>query len=261
MEEAVAESPAGPAGLSLSVDGRLAYAADTGYGRAVYVTRLREPATSPIAENATQPAMTPDGRTVLFRRTQDGGIWRANVDGSDVRRVIEGRIGHGPILVAPDFTRFVFTRFDEPAATRVLEIASLAGGNSHVLATAPTMSATWPPFVSPDGRRVRFFFTERDKGVVVECDLPDCSNTRRDPPLGGTGPGLAWTPDGKLIAFVERDDSANVTIRPVSGGAARRLTSFKDQEITALAWSPDGKRLILNRRVVLPDIVLVKGVR
>lgn len=110
--------------------------------------------------------------------------------------------------------------------------------------------------LSPDGTRVAY--------VVREVDRE--KNAYRSAvwliPFGGGaptrltfGPGQdaqpRWSPDGRAIAFVSdrdaRDEAGkrkprNVYVLALSGGEARRLTTFED-DCGDLAWSPDGTRL------------------
>ena len=65
----------------------------------------------------------------------------------------------------------------------------------------------------------------------------------------GTGAALAWSPDGKRIAFVRRElgGAAVYLIRPDGSGLCR-LTRFAPSEYTP-AWSPDGQRVSYSTEV------------
>lgn len=55
--------------------------------------------------------------------------------------------------------------------------------------------------------------------------------------------GVAWSPDGKRIAFASlRAGNADIWIAPVGGGVATRLTDWPTSENSA-RWSPDGKTI------------------
>jgi Tol biopolymer transport system component len=257
MEEVVPESPAEPAGVSLTLDGRLVYASDTGHGRAVFIAQAGQTPKT-VVEDATMPVITRDGRTVLFRRTAraGGGLWRANADGSDARRLVADDVVHGPILV-PDDAHFIYTT--GRGAERSLFIMPVEGGEPR-LVTTQLISGPIRPFVSVDGRRVRLRMSMPDsKLYAFECDLPDCGHQLRQPlDAVGLHVGRSWTPDGRSFALIEKNDLANIWVQLTSGGPERRLTNFRDKEISDLAWSPDGKRLAVTRRSVVSDIVLVK---
>ena len=56
----------------------------------------------------------------------------------------------------------------------------------------------------------------------------------------------AWSPDGKRLAYVAEDGGYRQLFLQDSGGASRRLTSGRHDDIQP-AWSPDGRRLAFVR--------------
>jgi Tol biopolymer transport system component len=157
----------------------------------------------------------------------------------------------------PDDAHFIYTT--GRGAERSLFIMPVEGGEPR-LVTTQLISGPIRPFVSVDGRRVRLRMSMPDsKLYAFECDLPDCGHQLRQPlDAVGLHVGRSWTPDGRSFALIEKNDLANIWVQLTSGGPERRLTNFRDKEISDLAWSPDGKRLAVTRRSVVSDIVLVK---
>ena len=51
---------------------------------------------------------------------------------------------------------------------------------------------------------------------------------------------------------------SNLWLQPINGGAPKPLTDFKENQITAFAWSPDGKQLALSRGVRTKDVVVLR---
>jgi Tol biopolymer transport system component len=126
--------------------------------------------------------------------------------------------------------------------------------NEHVV---PELS------VSRDGRLL--LFRKAEAGTLggttaVICTLPRCAK-----PKTVTIPhhftGIRWTPDESGIAYLDATLS-NIWVQPLDGSAPRQLTHFKDNRRTiSFAWSPDGRRLAVNRFMMATDVVLFKGLK
>lgn len=64
---------------------------------------------------------------------------------------------------------------------------------------------------------------------------------------GGEGRAPAWRPDGRAFAYVTRDDDG-FGVRVVSHPSGRARTVATDtRPISAVSWSPDGRRLVFDR--------------
>ena len=58
------------------------------------------------------------------------------------------------------------------------------------------------------------------------------------------GRTLSLSADGAMVAYAsDASGQFNVWVRPAGGGPARRLTSFTDQAVREVAWSPDASLL------------------
>ena len=112
------------------------------------------------------------------------------------------------------------------------------------------------PAWSPDGRRIAFITTRRQREEIWVSD----ADGRHPRPLftgpfeelgrsggyGVSGARLAWSPDGRQLAFVRVHDGAKwLCLGDVEGGGLRDLdTGF--EELAAPAWSPDGRKLAFS---------------
>jgi DNA-binding winged helix-turn-helix (wHTH) protein len=111
------------------------------------------------------------------------------------------------------------------------------------------------PSFAPDGERVAFSWQgEREENFDIYVKQLGVG-----PPLRLTTdlkPDLspAWSPDGHTIAFLRlmSDSTADVLLIPaLAGGAERRVTEVAPpdpgyQNLRSLAWSPDGKSLVVS---------------
>jgi dipeptidyl aminopeptidase/acylaminoacyl peptidase len=107
--------------------------------------------------------------------------------------------------------------------------------------------------ISPDGLRVAYVeaLPNRGKSAIYVADLKSAAAARIRIGAGdGKTPhdehGLAWSPDGKQIAFLsdrEKQDQLQLYVAAAAaGGPAKQLTHLTGF-LQAPSWSPDGKRL------------------
>lgn len=134
--------------------------------------------------------------------------------------------------------------FREPALQSFQRITSRPGVESM-------------PALSPDGAQVVYSSFDADGGAALmlqaTAQAPPRALTR--PPAGERDVMPAWSPDGREIAFA-RDDPQRARCRillvPVSGGAERVVGDCLHDDTSALAWHPDGTRLIADGVSKLP---------
>jgi len=140
-----------------------------------------------------------------------------------------------------------------PAA--VVLLAFLAGGTAPTRSSPATSSLTRLAVATPVRSAVQLSLVSTD-GLSI----------RRLTQGAGAVSSLAWSPDGRQIAFVyEFRGSRQIWLIPRIGVAARALTSLPSDNISP-AWSPDGRRLaFISTRRGTPQVFLMsadgRGVR
>jgi Tol biopolymer transport system component len=133
------------------------------------------------------------------------------------------------------------------------------------------MQPTYPSgglAVSPHGTSLLFSaFYRRGEGESGIFTLPtgggqpvrlDTGNARDREP--------AWSPDGRSIAFVRREQGAdeeeidNIWVMGVDGEGARRITAAEDQvTMASIRWSPDGDLIAFYGRDRTLRVVAADG--
>jgi Tol biopolymer transport system component len=139
----------------------------------------------------------------------------------------------------------------------------VGGGAMEQLTRQPS---SWPS-VSPDDRAFACSWWDPAQTKARIAIVPHDGGEPRhllDIPvnywLGANNHLTRWTPDGKALTYVMKNDGvADVWRQPVDGGAPERVTRFRDgPEIFWFAWSHDGRDLACARGAITSHVVLIE---
>ena len=114
----------------------------------------------------TEPAFSPDGRTIAFVR--DGDLYSVRPDGSGLRQLTSGTVLDSAPIVSPDGKRVVFERRASVDAAADLYAVRVLGGGLHGLTSGP--DDDHQADFSPDGRAI-VFVRDTDPGPNASEDL------------------------------------------------------------------------------------------
>ena len=207
-------------------------------------------------QHAGQPEWSPDGQEIVFMRgeavpttlpARPGELFVMKADGTDVRPLTRDARDLHPAW-SPDGREIAFTRAVEPPYAGIW-VVDAAGGRPRQLTNPPGQvdeSVAW----SPDGSRIAFTRTrpesETDGVASVYVMSRDGTNVRalvRHRYFSCCTYGLAWSPDGRTIAFETSPSRlcTAISLVDVASGQVRPLTKCTRPRESALspAWQPD----------------------
>jgi Tol biopolymer transport system component len=248
---------------SLGLTGSLAWAGDrllfSTVQQALYTISADGGAAEEFLKNATAPALTSDGKTLVYLSRRegsfDGALWKANADGRNPIQLVP-EINFSP-EITPDDQNVLFTQ--GAGAVQHIWSVPLAGGTPRLVSKLHAVV----PKVSPDGKWLAFASLEAgDQWFISMCEMPECAAPRHVRAIDAIQFRIAWTPDGRAIAYAFAAPGANVWVHPLDGSPERQLTHFTDQRIPYdFAWSRDGKHFAVSRASTSQDIVLFRGLK
>ena len=101
--------------------------------------------------------------------------------------------------------------------------------------------------ISPDGAHVAYVEALAAPGQSAIYIAPRTRVTAGDGKTAYDEHSIAWSPDGKQLAFLsdrEKKEQLQLYVAPAGGGPARQLTHLKGL-LAEPRWSPDGKRIAI----------------
>ena len=221
---------------------------DTASGQATQVPIVRRGLPSgPSLERLTlnnqfqDLSISPDGRKAAF--VARGELWATSAkDGGDAFRVTRTQAREAQPAWAPDSTRIAY--LSERSGVAHLFLYDFSTNVETELTKAPVPDAAGR--FSPDGKQLLFVRNQKEIRVL---DL-DSKQERllASGHVRGLSRVLAWSPDGRWVAYLGLSGSAfrNAYVVPAAGGDSRVVSAVANGNANTLSWSPDGAYLVFN---------------
>jgi Tol biopolymer transport system component len=227
---------------------------------------LASPAYAQDGSRAPMHGLSPiawsrDGSRLLLKELRDAGsagveqdLCVMHADGSQKPLTSDGRSGEGSF--SPDGTKVVFVGADAG-----LYVVDAEGGTPLLIARSYMAWWLGSPAWSPDGSRIAYTVYQEGgpEGFTFQIWTvnPDGTDPRRLVDLGECGGGdcsggLAWSPDGSMLAFHSMRDNLKgrtwgIYVVHADGSGMHRIKNLGYQPI----WSPDGSRIAYTQG---PDV-------
>jgi serine/threonine protein kinase/Tol biopolymer transport system component len=253
-----------PESVAWTPDGKIVYASRTGENWDISIINRDGSQNKQLTADIfidQQPSVSPDGKYIVFQSNRSGSrnIWRIDLDGNNPQQLTNGSFVDESPVFSPDGRSVIFSS-TRSGPTTIWKVG-IDGGTPTQLTNHPSQY----PLVSPDGKLVAYFYTDKQEHnqpklamIPAEGGEPvktiDLSRTVQ--PIA-----FAWMPDGRSIAYLDNGSGIfNVWSQPLDGSAPKQLTNFKSEFLTSFAISRDGK-IASYRFSATRDIVLIKGFR
>ena len=192
-------------------------------------------------------SLSPDGRKVAFAAR--GEIFAASAkDGGDAARVTMTAAPEAQASWSPDSRRLVYA--SERTGPARLFVYDFASGKETQLTSEG--DGDYAPRFSPDGKSIAFVRGGSELRVLDNY----AAEAKKERSLAkgfiadpvAVGRPIAWSPDGKWIAFLNAGARGftNVAIVPAAGGEAKPVSFLANGNASGVAWSPDGTFLLFD---------------
>jgi dipeptidyl aminopeptidase/acylaminoacyl peptidase len=198
-------------------------------------------------ESVSNPAISPDGKQIVFTRTwvdkikdqYRSNLWIVDVDGTRVRELTSGSYSDSAPVWSPDGKRIAFlSDRDGTSQLHVMwadtkEIAQL----TH-LERAPS-NIRW----SPDSRWIAFSAFVPDNDPILNVKLPERPRGAEWARPAVLVDRLSWAADGR--GPLPKDHNHIFVIDATLGGTPRQITSGKYNH-NAFDWSADTRTIFVS---------------
>jgi TolB protein len=182
------------------------------------------------------------GKIAFLSLTSAGAdLFVLDLDRNVRTNVTQGRLaGVGDAAWSPDGTQLVVSA---DRGSNLYVVAADGGGGPRALTQNTGFAIAQAPTWSPDGSQIAFVCDAAPNYDVCLVGA-DGGNRRRLTNTGSIYRDLAWSPDGKLIAYASGPDFFNtkIFVMNADGTQPRQLSSGQGTDV-APAWSPDGSRI------------------
>jgi TolB protein len=184
----------------------------------------------------SDPAWTPDGRSVAFTSEPDTEIFVTDPAGRHRRQLTRNEADDHSPTWSPDRTQLAFV--SERRGPAELFVMKSTGSGQHVVGRT---TGVHDPAWSPDGSRILYagsfevFAVARNGKRLMQLDLKYDSAS------------AAWSPDGREIAITTT--SGKVFVVSANGKYRRALAqtqTFHHLDYTNTKWSPTGREVAVS---------------
>ena len=203
---------------------------------------------------ATYAAISPDAKYVVSVISDNGkeSLWLRNIATGSNTQVLNPEPFN---ILSPAFSpdgNYIFFRKAADSSQNVFSIfrVPVLGGTQQLLIGDVDNG----PGISPDGKRMAYLRgNDPDPGKyrLLSANLDGSDEQILEIAPLPIPDNLSWSPDGTriaLISYSQGEAQGQISIFDLANKKETSLTSFPDKLFVDLAWTPDGRGLIVNYR-------------
>jgi Tol biopolymer transport system component len=201
--------------------------------------------------DVTAAAISPDGKFILSVKNDAGleSLWLRNVPtASDTQIVAPAPTQYADLAFSPDGNYIYFKRTVSAVQFNLFRATVLGGAPQMIVADVDSNVA-----FSPHGKRIAYM--RGNDPVINEFRLLSAAQDGSDEKVLYKGSlndtdiaAIAWSPDGKEIAWSNGNPEAHLILFDVATGKVRQFGTWKSTFIASPVWMPDGSGLLVRYR-------------
>lgn len=213
---------------------------------ALWLADIRDESLTQLTDGSIwvhQPAVSPDGRRLLFTRTEaDADIVELPVDGSLPRNLLATGIYEYSPAWSPKSGEFAYLK--RPKESDELWLRSSIGEWERPVVTEkeiPGLAELVNPVISPDGSRIAYSAILKGQGQLMSLYISPTAGGA--PTQISTGGGASWSPDSASIAYRWIKPGGRFVLATLRVGSNQPPFEVVDVGCTTTfpEWSPSGE--------------------
>lgn len=202
-------------------------------------------------------SMSADGRYFVFAQLEPEGpsLWLKHVATGGAQRIVEPKpVEYWGLTFAPDGNHIYATTFEKSHADPVLSKIPVFGGAVQALPVVTNTAVTF----APAGARMAYVVSSSSSGgsMLWTADADGANKKfvalRKDPNFFAMQAStVAWSPKDDTLACAVMNNTGEGFYMTVVGygaddGKEKRLTEKRWNVVTSVAWTADGRGLLLT---------------
>jgi TolB protein len=252
-------------GISWTSENRIVYATAASGKSQIWVMDQDGSSQRQLTDGSSSnymPAVTPDGRKIVFVSDRGGGmphLWQMDIDGGNPKQLTSGSVEFLP-QVSPDGKWITYHSYTQGKST--LWKISVDGGDP-VLLTDKVMD-TYSP-VSPDGKLVACLYLDEHDGkkdwktAMLPLSGGPPTKLFDVSPFPPRFAPFSWSADGNTLQYLDtKNGVSNLWSLNLQTGNTTQLTNYSSDRAFYFDWSNDGARLAIARGRLSQDVVLIR---